>query len=82
MFEALAAHHVPLPVETLIIERPPAPRTLAPELAAPPSDAAEDLDRAFLDEQLRAARATTGERDLLDEGARRRPIAVPDGHRS
>jgi small conductance mechanosensitive channel len=71
VFEALAEHHVPLPVETLIIERPPKPRAVAAEHAAAPPDAAEDLDRAFLDDQLRAARAATGERDLLEEGSRR-----------
>jgi small conductance mechanosensitive channel len=72
VFQALAEHHVPLPVETLIIERSPWPRA-APERVGPPPDTAEDLDRAFLDEQLRAARAEPHERDLLEEGRSDRP---------
>jgi small conductance mechanosensitive channel len=76
VFEALAEHHVPLPVETLLIDRPPKPQAVAHEGAAPP-DAAEELDRVFLDQQLQAARADPRERDLLEEGSshRRAPDA-------
>jgi len=67
VFESLTDHGVPLPEKTLIVHRPPAPKRGGVARAADGSTAAEDQDRAFVDEQLAQARAVRGERDLLED---------------
>lgn len=59
--EALIAAGVPFP------EQPRAP-SAGPHVPAPP-EGAEELDREFLADQLRRARASSKDRDLLAEGA-------------
>lgn len=67
---ALWEHHVPLPEDSLIIQRPSEVRAgRAHPGDTIEADPAEDLDHAFLDDQLQAARAAPDERDLLAEGA-------------
>ena len=74
VFTSLAEHGLPLPEERLIVHQrsAPAPRgQLGPQPS--PVDPAEDRDQAFVDEQLKLARAAVGERDLLSEASSDHP---------